>query len=55
MKSRSIKYNIRSAYDRFVTRSVPQTMANIAGQCTGTIWKETAILQTELYSGIYMT
>ena len=27
-----------------MTHSVPQTMTKIAGQCTGTIWKETAIL-----------
>jgi len=37
-----------------MTCSVPQTMTKISGQCTGTIWKETAILEIELYSGIYM-
>jgi len=27
-----------------MTCSVPQTMTKISGQCTGIIWKETAIL-----------
>jgi hypothetical protein len=37
-----------------MTCYVPQTMTKISGHCTGIIWKETAILQIELHSGIYM-